>query len=167
MAGLPASIHGAMTSRVGIDVRKVPEAIRQRVDAEAQLDGISRNDVIVRVLSGRYGVPYEPTGYPYNADGGDSAQWGLRVPRVLRDVIRAHAETVGGTQPGVILLALADHYGLPAQSPRKRGVRRLSPAVVREAKRRNQAGESIRSLAREYGVKRETLSAAMREEKAA
>lgn len=153
-----------MTSRVGIDVRKVPADIRQRVDAEAAVEGISRNDVIVRVLSARYGVPYEPTGYPYTPDGGDSDQWGLRVPVMLREVIRAHAATVDGTQPGVILLALADHYGLAPQSPRKRGVRRLSPAVVREACRRNQAGESIRSLAKEYRVTRETLSAAMRGE---
>jgi hypothetical protein len=157
-----------MTPRVGIDVRKVPADIRQRVDAEAAVEGVSRNDVIVRVLSARYGVPYEPTGYPYTPDGGDSAQWGLRVPVMLREVIRAHALSVGGTQPGVILLALADHYGLPVQSPRKRGSRSLSPAIVREAQRRNQAGESIRSLAREYGVKRETLTAAMnRHEEAA
>jgi len=157
-----------MTTRVGIDVRKVPADIRQRVDAEAAVEGVSRNDVIVRVLSGRYGVPYEATGYPYTPDGGDSDQWGLRVPVMLRDVIRAHAATVGGTQPGVILLALAQHYGLPAQSPRKRGSRSLSPAVIREAQRRHyDGGESIRSLAREYGVKRETLTAAIRREEQA
>jgi len=156
-----------MTTRVGIDVRKVPADIRQRVDAEAAVEGISRNDVIVRVLSARYGVPYQPTGYPYTPDGGDSDQWGLRVPVMLREVIRAHAATVGGTQPGVILLALADHYGLAVQSPRKRGVRRLSPVVVREARRRNAAGESIRSLAKEYRVSRNALAEAINEEVAA
>jgi hypothetical protein len=156
-----------MSARVGIDVRKVPEAIRERVEAEAAAAGISRNEVVVRVLSARYGVPYEATRYPYTEGDGDSDHWLLRVPRMLREVIRAHAESVNGTQPGVVLYALADHYGLPAQSPRKRGVSRLSPAIVREARRRNQAGESIRALAREYGVKRETLTAAIRQEEVA
>lgn len=161
MTVVHASIRSAMTERVGIDIRKVPTAIRERVDAETRAEDISRNDLVVRILSARYGVPYEPSGYgkPKKDETGTD-QWLIRVPRALFVEVQEHAKRVG-TQPGVVLLALEQHYGLPPSSPRKRGARRLSPAIVREAQRRHAAGESIRSLAREYRVSRETLKDAM------
>lgn len=149
--------------RTAIDIRNVPEDVRDRVYLDAADRGVSMNDVVVEILARRYGVPWEPTGYPHVQSGSDSDHWNLRVPVVVRDALRAHADAVGGTVTGCLLLALTDHYDLPQVAPQRRVKRAGYPAeMVEDARRRHQQGESIRSLSREYGVKRETLTKAIR-----
>jgi hypothetical protein len=148
--------------RTAIDIRNVREDIRSHVNADAEKRGVSVNDVVGEILASRYGIPFVPTGYPYQG-GSDSDHWNLRLSTVIRDAVRAHAEAVGGTSTGCILFALADHYGLDPISPKRRsGWPGLDPEMVTTARQRNEAGESIRSLSREYRVKRETLAKAIR-----
>lgn len=145
-------------------MRHVPDDIREAVETDAERQGTSRNAVIVGILCEWAGLVYEQPSYRYTEAKG-SDQWGLRVPVALRNVIRAHAQSIkGATQPGVVMRVLADHYGLPERSLRKRGARRLDPEEITEARRRHTAGESVRSLAKELGVRRETLNAAIQEE---
>lgn len=147
---------------VGIDVRDVPAAVRQAVEDDARARDVSLNDAAGQVLATRYGLAWVTRGYPYSGTSGEANQWLLRVPKQMRDVIRQHAEASGNTMRGVILLALELHYGLPPTSARKRGGKQLDPQVVAQVRARNAAGESIRSLAREFGIKRETLAKAIR-----
>ncbi len=146
---------------VGIQVTEVPAAILDAVERDARKRNLSVNGIVVSILAQRYGVDYEAS-YPYTDTAG-SAEWVVRMPEELRARIRTHARSlVSGSQRGVILLALAKHYGLEAESPRRRREPAIPEGIVEAARTRNRAGESIRSLAREYGVHRETLTRAVR-----
>src|SRR5262245_27399676 len=147
---------------VAVQVSDVPREIARAVEQDAEKRNLSVNGIVCAILAQRYGVEYEST-YPYTGQLSGSAEWVIRMPAELRERIRLHARSlVLGSQRGVILLALAKHYGLEAESPR----RRLEPAIpediVTAARARNRAGESLRSLATEYGVHRETLTRAVR-----
>jgi hypothetical protein len=145
--------------RAAIDIRDVPEEIRAAVDREAAERDMAINDVVGEILASRYGLKWTRSSSSYQ--GGGSDHWLLRMPVKLRDTLRGHAENVDGTLTGVVLLNLAARYGLPTQSPRRRGGG-LDEALVAEARRRHAAGESLRALSRDYGIKRETLTKAIR-----
>lgn len=143
-------------------VTDVPDGIRAAVEADAAKRNLSVNAVVTAILAQLYGVPYTPPAYPYT-EAGASDDWLVRMPDELRSAIRAHARSLAqGSQRGCILRALAAHYGLPEVSPRRRRDEAIDPDVVTAARARNTAGESLRSLAREYGVHRETLTRAVR-----
>lgn len=145
----------------GMDIRDVPAAVREAVARDIAERDRSLNDAVGEILATRYGLPWESSGYPHTGASADSDQWLLRVPERLRDVIRQHAESTGNTQRGLVILALELHYGLQPTSARKRG-KRIDPSVVAQARARHATGESLRSLAREFGVKRETLAKEIR-----
>jgi hypothetical protein len=160
---MTASIPGTMSDRAAIDVRDVREDIRKAVEADARERDSSMNDVVGEILARRYGYVWTPSGYPYT-DGTESTQWLLRVPGALRDSIRDHAKGMpSGTMRGVIMAALAQHYGLPVESPRKRSRSKLTPELIIQARREHADGVSIRELSRRMGIKRETLTKAIRE----
>ena len=146
-----------------IDIRKVPEEIRTVVARDAETRGMSVNDVIVETLASAYGVEVELTGYPYVGLEGDTDHWNIRVPDRLRDLLRSHATEAGGTMTGVSLRALSIRFGLPAWPIRSRRHVRLTADEITEAKRKHAAREAtIAQLAREHGVKRETMSRLIR-----
>lgn len=145
-----------------VDIRAVPEDVRARVAWEADDRNVSLNDLVVEIVARRYGIPWEPSGYPY-VGGGESNHWNLRIPTVVRDALRAHARAIGGTITGCLILALQQNYGLPETNPRRRsGYPGIDPEIVAAARRRNADGESIRSLSRELGVNRGPLTKAIR-----
>jgi len=147
---------------VGILVTEVPASIRAAVEADAQERNLSVNAVVVGVLASRYGVAHDATGYPYTETNG-SDDWLVRMSPDLREAVRSHARAlIGGSQRGCVLLALSEHYGLTPESPRRRRDPAIDPDIVSAVRKRNEAGESLRSLAREYGVHRETLTRAVR-----
>lgn len=152
-----------MSKLVGIDVRDVPSAVLAAVDADARDRDVSLNDVIGEILSRRYGLAWKASEYPYSGTTG-SDQWLIRVPSALRDAIRGHADGAGLTMRGCVLLALTDHYGLEPTSPRKRSAHSIDPEIIREARELHDdgKGESLRALSRRYGIKRETLTKAIR-----
>jgi hypothetical protein len=151
-----------------IHIRNVPEDIRAKVLADAESRNTSVNDVLGEILSTRYGLAWEPTGYRYTAS--KSEQWFIRMPAVLKHTIQAHADAIGGKQTGCVLLALAQHYNLDAPTTKTRRPppdSQLAADVMAEIRRRVDAGESIRALEREYGLPRMTLNRALRREEAA
>lgn len=150
--------------RKAIDIRNVPPEIASCVYADARSGGRSITDVVCAILARRYGVAYEPSGYPY-VDPSGTSQWNLRIPADLMAAIDAHARSVdGGTKTGVVLMALADHYALATVSPRRRtnGGSSLTPDVIAELRRRHKDGASLRALATEYGIHRKTVTKAIR-----
>lgn len=148
---------------VGINIRDVPEPLREAVEADARERNLSVNDVQGEVLASYYAVPWTHGGRrknEYAYSGVD--QWVIRVPASLKALVRQHAEASGNTMRGIVLLILTRHYGLPPEDTHRRGGRVLDPDLVSELRSRHQAGESIRSLHRATGIKREILTRAIR-----
>lgn len=108
-----------MNDDVGFLLLDVPSAVRTAVERDANERQVSMNDTVGEILARRYGLVWGSSGYPFSGTEG-AEQWGLRMPRQLREVVKAHAREGNLTMRGCILLALTDHYGLPAESPRKR-----------------------------------------------
>lgn len=145
-------------------IEDVPSAVIEAVERDARERDISRRDVVGQIIADRFRQQWELSGYPYREAEG-STTWNIPIPRRLRDALRKHAKEKGLTQRGTIILILQLHYGLPTSSARRRPSHvPLSPDLIREARARNEAGESLRSLERRYGVKRETLAKAIRAE---
>ena len=93
----------------------------------------------------------------------------LRMPRELREALRDRAAAMSAgpvrriAMSRLVISMLQDHYGLPVDSPRRRPASPpLDEEVVREARARHEAGESLRSLATRYGVQRERLTRAIK-----
>src|SRR4026209_1887282 len=77
------------------------------------------NDVAVGILAEEFGVSYTPTGRRRKVLAGSSPVLLLRVPQELKDEIHAEASRRDSNANDVILAALADGLGVPAQSNRK------------------------------------------------
>lgn len=151
-----------MQRQVGVLIEDVPASVREAVEADAAERDINRNDVVGQILAGRFRMEWEPSGYPYREAEG-STQWNVRMTEAMRDALKRHARERGLTQRGLVILILQLHYDLPTSSARRRPSHPpLSPDLIREARARHDAGESLRSLERRYGVKRETLAKAIR-----
>src|SRR4026208_964081 len=84
------------------------------------------NDVAVGILAEEFGVSYVPTGRRRKVLAGSSPVLLLRVPQELKDEIHAEASRRDSNANDVILAALADGLGVPAQSNRKGRRRRAS-----------------------------------------
>ena len=156
-----------MKSTEQVNIKEVPRSLYDAVERDAAEHDRNRNDVICEILARRFRVAYEASGYPFRPSSG-SDQWTLRMPMALRTAIIRAAEEASspGRQVAVsklIISTLQAHYDLPVDSPRRRPSQPpLDPQIVQEAAARAAAGESMRSLSRRYGVKRETLSRAIR-----
>ena len=77
------------------------------------------NDVAVGILAEEFGVSCAPTGRRRKVLAGSSPVLLLRVPQELKDEIHAEASRRDSNANDVILAALADGLGVPAQSNRK------------------------------------------------
>jgi hypothetical protein len=156
-----------MSERVGLLIEDVPTAVMDAVKRDAAEHDMSRNDVVCEILATRFRVPWSPTGYSSKWEGTD--EWNLRLTPELQKAISRYAKENSSpgrriTQRGVVITTLQLHYDLPVSSPRRRPSRPpLDPDLVREARARKEAGESIRSLSRRYGIKRETIAKAISE----
>ncbi|HXF98291.1 MAG TPA: inositol-3-phosphate synthase [Gaiellaceae bacterium] len=91
---MPAHLKGAL----------VREAARRRSNV---------NDVAASILAESFGVPYAPSGRRRKVLAGGSPVVLLRVPRELKDEIRAEASRSRANANDVILAALADALGVP------------------------------------------------------
>lgn len=87
----------------------LPPDLRLAVEAEAEEKGITAYDLVRGVLSDRYGLAHTGSGLPYRPTG---ERFKLRVSPGLRKRINMEAAKNGGTIRGVVLSALASHYGL-------------------------------------------------------
>ena len=149
---------------VAIDVRDVPAKIVRAVERDAARSGASVNDTVVRALSEAVNEPVVPSGYPTTSRSG-SDHWNVRMPERLRSAVRREAKLDGSTLTAFVLRTLAARYGLtpPPRTPR-RAAPRFDTRTTNQIRRRHADGESIRSLARRYGAKRETIARVLRAE---
>lgn len=147
---------------VGINIHDVPKSIRTAVEDDARERDMSVNDVIMEILARRYKRKAHLSGYPFTFTSG-AVTWLVRVPEPLRNAIRRHAERDRLTMRGCVLLALAAHYGVEQVSAYSRRIPlSIDPEIVSAARERHAAGESLRSISDDLGIRRPTLTKAIR-----
>src|SRR6188474_3916998 len=97
----------------------MPAALKGALVRESARRGSNVNDVAVGILADELGVPFTPSGRRRRVLAGSSPVLLLRVSPELRDEIQAEASRRDSNANDVILSALADGLGIPAQSNRK------------------------------------------------
>ena len=88
--------------------------VRQTARSESNV-----NDVAAGLLADQFGISYVPSGRRRKVLAGSSPVLLLRVPQELKDEIHAEASRRDSNANDLILAALADGLGVPAQSNRK------------------------------------------------
>ncbi|HVH42207.1 MAG TPA: inositol-3-phosphate synthase [Labilithrix sp.] len=88
--------------------------VRQTARSESNV-----NDVAAGILANQFGISYVPSGRRRKVLAGSSPVLLLRVPQELKDEIHAEASRRDSNANDLILAALADGLGVPAQSNRK------------------------------------------------
>jgi len=97
----------------------MPAPLKGALVRETARRGSNVNDVAAGILADEFGVRYVPTGRRRKVLAGSSPVLLLRVPPKLKDEIQAEASRRDSNVNDVILAALADGLGVPAQSNRK------------------------------------------------
>jgi myo-inositol-1-phosphate synthase len=98
------------------------------------------NDVAAGILADEFGVPYSPSGRRRKVLAGSSPVLLLRVPQELKDEIHAEASRRGSNANDVILAALAEGLGVPAQSNRTG----RKPMATTNGKQNGRAKDKVR-----------------------
>lgn len=119
-----------MAERVQVNVQDVPEAIRDRVVAEARERDLSITNVVGEIVARCHGLEWTVGGQALRrkASGelpSGEPPWVLRFPRELVDKLQQTAREAGGRRVAksrLILGCLAEHYGLSPQSPLNRSL---------------------------------------------
>jgi myo-inositol-1-phosphate synthase len=97
----------------------MPTSLKSALVREAARRRSNVNDVAAGILAEAFGVAYAPSGRTRKVLAGSSPVLLLRVPQELKDEIHAEASRRDSNANDVILAALADGLGVPAQSNRK------------------------------------------------
>jgi myo-inositol-1-phosphate synthase len=97
----------------------MPALLKAALVRETARRASNVNDVAVGILADEFGVRYSPTGRRRKVLAGASPVILLRVPPELKSEIHAEASRRDSNANDVILSALADGLGVPAQSNRK------------------------------------------------
>jgi len=97
----------------------MPAPLKGALVRETARRGSNVNDVAAGILADEFGLEYAPTGRRRKVLAGGSPVLLLRVPQELKDEIHAEASRRDSNANDVILAALADGLGVPAQSNRK------------------------------------------------
>jgi uncharacterized protein YcfJ len=108
---------------VAMLVRDMPEPLRKAVRKDAVKSGLSFGYVVGKILGDEFGVEVgEQARTLAKAHiGGLSKNVTIRVPAELRTRIRVRAASLpNGTVRGVVIEAVAQHYGKKSEPPTRR-----------------------------------------------
>lgn len=108
-----------MARRKDIHVHQMPEETRRALIADAQEQGVSINEVASVILAETFKTKHVPSGRGFRPGDYDSQNMSLRVGAVLHRRIALEAAKRGGTLRGIVLEALATHYGLEPVSVKR------------------------------------------------
>ena len=98
---------------------RIPAPLKGALVRETARREANVNDVAVGILAKEFAVRFTPSGRHRKVLAGSSPVLLLRVPQELKDEIHAEASRRDSNANDVILAALADGLGVPAQSNRK------------------------------------------------
>jgi myo-inositol-1-phosphate synthase len=118
----------------------MPAPLKGALVRETARRGSNVNDVAAGILADEFGVPYTPSGRRRKVLAGSSPVLLLRVPQELKDEIHAEASQRGSNANDVILAALAEGLGVPAQSNR----RGRKPMATTNGKQNGRAKDKVR-----------------------
>jgi myo-inositol-1-phosphate synthase len=99
----------------------MPAQLKRRLVHETEARASNLNDVAVRILADRFGMPYEGSGRRSPA-AGTSGVVLLRLPPGLKRRIQLEAFERSGNTNDVILETLSERLGIPFESNRRRSV---------------------------------------------
>lgn len=105
---------------VAIIVPDVPYRVRQKISSQARRQNISRQEEVARILAAAYGIDREPREGTRFVPQNGSATMKVEVPAEVRQALRERAAVNGATIRGLVIAALAEHYGLPVPDPGRR-----------------------------------------------
>jgi predicted HicB family RNase H-like nuclease len=113
---------------VEIIVTHMPDELNEALLADAQAKGVSRNEAATAILAAKYGVAREPSLAPFKQPPARLAAQPMQftVPERLRHKLNVAAARRTATLTGLVLEALAEEYGVPFDSPRRRRSPRVS-----------------------------------------
>jgi hypothetical protein len=108
-----------------VNIGSVPEAIREAVVAEARERDVSISSLVVEIVGRCYGQTMHATGQRLRTGTVGSLPWVIRMPGSLALALASAQEANGGrriAKSRLIVACLAEHYGLPAESPLNRSL---------------------------------------------
>lgn len=100
-------------------VSDVPLHVREALARDAAQRNVSLNDAAVGILADAYGTRREPTGAPFRQEP-QTASLLLSMPAALHRKVKIAAAAKSATMRGIVIVALAEHYGVPAPSAARR-----------------------------------------------
>lgn len=101
-------------------MKDVPAPLSAALVRDARERDVSLNEAAVEPLARKYGVGRVPSDACFVEPDDDPGVLKLRVPGDLRYALRRRAAASDSTIRGLVLQALAQHLGLPAESPKRR-----------------------------------------------
>jgi hypothetical protein len=113
--------------RVQVNVSDVPEAIRDRFVAEARERDLSLTQLAIEIVSRCYSVRVEVSGQTLRKKANGEVPsahppWVMRFPLELAAALDRAAGGRRIAKGRLVVNCLAEHYGLPAQSPLNRSL---------------------------------------------
>jgi hypothetical protein len=108
-----------------VGIADVPDAIRDKVIAEARDRDISISSLVVEIVGRCHGLDLPANGQRLRKGTAGDPPWVIRMPIELAMRIARAQQTGGGRRVAksrLILACLADHYDLPAESPLNRSL---------------------------------------------
>ena len=107
-------------ARVQIILPEMPRELQTRLLEDAAERGVSRNDVLVAILGERYGVDVGEPVAKYRELEATDGPVTFQVPPKIRSKLRIEAARKSATMSGLVRVAVAEHYELPAGTPARK-----------------------------------------------
>lgn len=105
---------------VDLIVSDVPEPVLARLAHDAENRDVSLNDAAVEILSAARRMAHEPSGARFRS-APSTGRLLLALPDDLHRRIKMDAAARPGvTMRGLVIEALANHYGVPVPAPQRR-----------------------------------------------
>jgi hypothetical protein len=103
-----------------LTVQDLPAVVLRKIVSDAKKRGISLNDTVVGILADTYGIEREPTSTRFTGAPIRTSIL-LTMPEALHRAIKMDAAGQKGvTMRGLIIAALANHYGVKEPSNKRR-----------------------------------------------
>lgn len=103
-----------MSEKTQYILNGIPPDIRKAILERAQEQDVSVASVVAATLCARYSIPFTPSGRHLRPEYQSTPQINLRLPALTVKAVRAEADQRHLTMRSVMLVGLAEAFGLPA-----------------------------------------------------